>query len=110
MAECIRYQCGNCDNSVEAWSDGNPYFFDERGRKQYAYHPSADFAKCVGNDSDFLCLNCGEEFLDDLGQPNLQCAKCHSNAVTGTSDLNGKQCPKCKVGKFEVDSNFHAIS
>lgn len=110
MAECIRYQCGNCDNSVEAWSDGNPYFIDEQGCKQYAYHPSADFDKCVGNDADFLCLSCGDEFIADSLQPDSPCPKCYSKDTTDTSELAGKLCPKCKAGKFKVDPNLHAIS
>ena len=24
---------------IEAWSDGNPYYIDDAGDKQYAYHP-----------------------------------------------------------------------
>lgn len=110
MAECIRYQCENCEFSVEVWSDGNPYFIDEQGRKQYAYHPSADFDKCIGNDADFLCLNCGKEFVADSLQPDSQCPKCHSKDTTDTNDLEQKHCPKCKASKFEVDQRFRAIS
>ena len=36
MAQAIRYVCGGCGHRTEAWSDGNPYYIDETGRKQYA--------------------------------------------------------------------------
>jgi hypothetical protein len=39
MAEARRFACGSCSFSVTAWSDGNPYYLDETGEKQYAYHP-----------------------------------------------------------------------
>ncbi len=31
MAEARRFVCGNCDKTIEAWSDGNPYFIDDAG-------------------------------------------------------------------------------
>ena len=31
MAQGIRYVCPTCDNTVAAWSDGNPYYIDEDG-------------------------------------------------------------------------------
>jgi hypothetical protein len=40
MAECIRFVCSGCRHSVDAWSDGNPFYIDESGNKQYAYHPN----------------------------------------------------------------------
>ncbi len=39
MAEGFRFVCDSCDRTIEAWSDGNPYYFDDDGKKQYAYHP-----------------------------------------------------------------------
>jgi len=35
MAEGIRYVCSECGRSVEAWSDGNPYYIDENGQEIY---------------------------------------------------------------------------
>jgi hypothetical protein len=39
MAQSRFIVCGGCGFEVEAWSDGNPYYRDERGHKRYAYHP-----------------------------------------------------------------------
>lgn len=63
MVEAIRFICSECDKSIEARPDGNSYYLDENGQKQYAYHPDhKNLARCIGNDSPHLCLNCGEEF------------------------------------------------
>jgi hypothetical protein len=35
MAECRSSGCGR---KIDAWSDGNPFYIDETGKKQYAYH------------------------------------------------------------------------
>lgn len=32
MAQCIRFACDNYNNAIEAWDDGNPYYFDRRGK------------------------------------------------------------------------------
>ena len=42
MAECVQFVCSDCGMSVEAWSDGNPFYIDETGSKKYAYHPNHD--------------------------------------------------------------------
>jgi hypothetical protein len=53
MAERRRFVCGECGNSVDAWSDGNPYYIDSHGKKQYAYHPNhRELDKCIGNDGE----------------------------------------------------------
>ena len=48
MAQSKIFQCASCENCVEAWDDGNPYYIDltrsrqgmPRSRcKVYAYHP-----------------------------------------------------------------------
>ena len=39
MAECRRFVCSGCGRKIDAWSDGNPFYIDETGKKQYAYHP-----------------------------------------------------------------------
>jgi hypothetical protein len=55
MAEGRRFVCDECGDSVEAWSDGNPYFVTEDGRKQYAYHPDHEaLRKCSGNDEEMV--------------------------------------------------------
>lgn len=111
MAECIRYECKKCGNSVEAWSDGNPYFINEMGKKQYAYHPDHEnLAKCAGNDVPYLCLYCGKNFKVDSRFPDSQCPKCSSDETAATDELENRQCPKCKNGTFEIDVGFYAIS
>ncbi len=47
MAEGTRFICRTCRYSVESWSDGNPYLLDERGQKQYAYHPDHERLEAV---------------------------------------------------------------
>ncbi len=55
MAQGLRYVCGGCGHVIEAWSDGNPYFIDETGAKQYAHHPDHErLAWCIGNDSPHI--------------------------------------------------------
>ena len=45
MAQGIRLVCENCGKSIEAWDDGNPYYLDRRGKKQYAWHPDPKFRR-----------------------------------------------------------------
>lgn len=98
MAQELRFICNNCDYTASAWSDGNPYYIDEKGEKQYAYHPRHDLlARCIGNDTPHTCLECGSQFNIDSRQPISACPKCGSNELVGTFDLEGKQCPKCKA-------------
>ena len=111
MAEGIRYVCGACHRASEAWSDGNPYYIDETGRKQYAYHPDHErLARCIGNDTPHLCLACGEEFNVDSRAPTAECPKCTSDDIADTFRLSGRRCPYCKAGVFTVDPDFHCIS
>ena len=111
MAEGHRYICRVCDHEIEAWSDGNPYYMDDSGEKQYAYHPDHDLLeKCIGNDTPHLCLYCGHEFMVDSRDPITECPGCTSHTIMDTYNLEGKQCPYCKKGLFESDPNFHAIS
>ena len=111
MAEGIRYVCGQCGKAVEAWSDGNPYYLDEDGRKQYAYHPDHErLARCIGNDSPRLCLTCGEEFMVDSREPSDCCPKCGSPETANTFELEGRTCPWCKKGVFSMDPDFYCIS
>ena len=58
MAQGFRFICTNCEHMIEAWDDGNPYYFEwvttkaglMKQKKKYAYHPSHEFERCVGND------------------------------------------------------------
>jgi hypothetical protein len=64
MAAALRYVCEGCGRAIEAWSDGNPYYIDEAGTKQYAYHPDRErLDRCIGNDCPHLCLACGETLM-----------------------------------------------
>jgi hypothetical protein len=96
---------------MEAWSDGNPYYLDESGKKRYAYHPDHEnLARCIGNDSPHLCLECGEEFMVDSRAPVEACHKCGSGRTVATFDLAGYPCPSCKAGEYRRDPDFFAIS
>ncbi len=111
MAEVINHVCNRCSASIEAWSDGNPYYLDENGTKEYAYHPDHEqLEKCIGNDSPHLCLGCGAEFMVDYEAPSDQCPKCHSQEIADTFELDGRKCPFCKAGTFVRDSDFFVVS
>lgn len=111
MAEAVRFICSECDKALEAWSDGNPYFLDENGQKQYAYHPDHEnLARCIGNDSPHICLNCGEEALVDSRSPIQSCPKCKAENLVSAFRLEGKLCPFCKKGVFMSDQDFHLVS
>ena len=111
MAEAVRYICGGCSKSIESWSDGNPYYIDDAGAKQYAYHPDHKrLALCIGNDSPHLCLVCGNEFMVDSRAPVSTCPRCGSIEIASTFHLDGKSCPFCKAGVFFADPNFLIIS
>ena len=111
MAEAIRFVCEQCQHSLTAWSDGNPFYLDAAGAKHYAYHPNHEgLAKCIGNDSPFLCLACGAEFTVDSRHPSSACPNCQAVETSDLYQLEGKMCPFCKNGVFQADSNFHCIS
>jgi hypothetical protein len=38
MAQAFRFICNSCGETIESGDEGNPYYLDKRGRKQYAYH------------------------------------------------------------------------
>ncbi len=110
MAQSNLFICDHCSKSVEAWDEGNPYYFDDRGVKRYAYHPDHENrARCVGNDSSHLCLKCGEQFLIDSEAPLKRCPACAANSIADAFHLEGKACPFCKTGVFR-DSGCYAIS
>jgi predicted RNA-binding Zn-ribbon protein involved in translation (DUF1610 family) len=106
MAEGIKFTCQNCARSIEAWSDGNPYYLDENGDKQYAYHPDERLALCVGNDDPHLCLSCAHEWNVDSRAPSKHCPKCGEAASVDTFELGGQTCPYCKSGKFGAPEPF----
>jgi predicted RNA-binding Zn-ribbon protein involved in translation (DUF1610 family) len=110
MAEGIRFECSVCGKTIQAWSDGNPYYINDAGRKKYAYHPDSKLDLCIGNDSPQICLACGKEFKSDSNDPSKNCPKCGSTEFVNQYDLNGKRCPYCKDGVFAEDPDFHCIS
>ena len=110
MAQCIRFVCDNCSNDVEAWDGGNPYYFDPRGMKKYAYHPDPNFARCVGHDSLRLCLECGAQAMVDSRTPLIHCFTCSSDKIVGLFDLAGRRCPACKLGVLTQDPDFFCVS
>lgn len=111
MAQALLHVCDQCQHSVKAWSDGNPYYINKSGTKQYAYHPDHELLDlCIGNDSPNLCLNCGEEFMVDSRAPLGTCPKCGSTNFVDSYDLSGHPCPYGKVGKFNIDPDFLCIS
>ena len=111
MAEGRQYVCNSCGHSIEAWTDGNPYYIDENGSKQYAYHPDHErLNKCIGNDSPHLCLSCGHEFMVDSRDPVAACPICGSSEIADTFQLDGRQCPFCKKEVFAFDPKSVSIS
>ena len=111
MAEAKRFVCNGCHRTIEAWSDGNPYYIDEAGAKQYAYHPDHErLALCIGNDDPHHCLGCGAEFQVDSRAPVTACPSCDASDIVPSFSLNGCRCPYCKTGKFAIDRDFFCIS
>jgi len=111
MAEGIRFECNKCGKGIEVWSDGNPYYINDAGQKEYAYHPDHKrLALCIGNDSPRMCLACGERFSSDSNDPSKNCPQCGSIEFVPEYKLSGKRCPYCKDGFFDRDMNFFLIS
>ena len=110
MAAGFRFVCSGCDHNIEAWDEGNPYYINANGKKQYAYHPDVLRNRCIGNDSPHLCLSCGHEFMVDSEVPIAACPKCKAGKIVDTMELSGKACPYCKRGVFVVDPGWRPIS
>lgn len=111
MAECFRFVCSGCGKAIEAWSDGNPFYIDKKGKKKYAYHPNhAELEKCIANDSPNLCLKCGNGVKIDSRGKAKKCTDCGSTNVIDTFCLDGVKCPKCDDGHFVRDNDFYCIS
>ncbi|CAN5606978.1 hypothetical protein BH10PLA1_BH10PLA1_00520 [soil metagenome] len=102
MAMGLVFTCDRCGFSIEVWDDGNPYYLDKSGTKHYAYHPDHEkLAKCIGNDSPHICLECGEQFKVDSRSPIDHCRKCNADTIIETFLLTGRRCPSCKRGNFD---------
>ncbi|MFO0848454.1 MAG: hypothetical protein U0871_07855 [Gemmataceae bacterium] len=111
MAQARRFVCDKCGHAVVAWSDGNPYYLDEAGAKQYAYHPHHErLARCIGNDSPHHCLGCGAGFKVDSRAPVGACPVCGASEIVASYHLGGCRCPHCKAGTFAADPTFFCIS
>ena len=110
MAQGIRLVCSNCNHSLEAWDDGNPFYLDSNGKKKYAYHPSPERDLCIGNDIPNLCLDSEIAFKVDSRHPVNKAPCCGSVKFVDTFSLANQACPKCKVGKFGIDPGFGPVS
>ncbi|MBT5832344.1 MAG: hypothetical protein HOH77_19305 [Candidatus Latescibacteria bacterium] len=111
MAEQLQFICKGCGHTLQAWSDGNPYYIDGKGKKQYAYHPDHEAPeKCIGNDSPYICLACGDEFKVDSEKPITQCPTCNAEDIVDKFKLEGKTCHACKTDVFGIDPNFFCVS
>jgi len=111
MAEGKVFTCNQCNKTIESWSDGNPYYLDQAGKKKYAYHPDhKKLSQCIGNDSPTICLSCATEFMNDSESPITHCPQCHSQNITSTFQLANKICPYCNKGHFLLDQNRAMLS
>lgn len=111
MAMGVNYACSKCSFSVTTWSDGNPFYFDEGGVKQYAYHPNhAALDRCVGNDTSRFCTACGHQFIHDSDRQSTACPECCSAETTDNGDLDGRRCPRCRAGYLTHDPDNFCIS
>ena len=110
MAEARLFVCSSCGHSIESWSDGNPYYIDDAGEKQHAYHPDERVAQCIGNDEPHLCMSCGHEVDVDSRDPIDSCPKCKDRSLVLTWELEGRACPTCKKGTLGADPDYHCVS
>ena len=111
MAMGSTYDCSNCSFSVMVWDDSNQFYYDEKGVKQYAYHPDHDLLElCVGSDPSMFCTACGHQFIHDSDRPSSACPVCHSPETVENGNMEGRHCPKCRVGTLKLDPERFAIS
>ena len=121
MAAQTTFTCMRCGFIVEAWDDGNPFVEAPDGKKHYFYHPGGDYKAVItgilghvpsakdlrmmqkhsGNDSDCICLGCGERGRRDSRKDESPCGRCGSVKVVDTNRLAGHPCPSCKEGRFD---------
>jgi|GEM_PF-662675 len=124
MSALYRHECPGCEFQVDAWEGGDPYVCDDRGRRQYYYHPNEEerFKRILescrwaegktpdelaellrvksGVMSGFLCLRCAKVFKCDEDKTTPVCRKCRSKEVLALWQLAGAQCPKCRQATF----------
>lgn len=110
MAQGIVFVCSTCAHEVEAWDEGEPYYFDAQGEKRYAFHPDPERALCTGLEISGLCLRCGAEVLSDEAAPPAPCPQCGQGEVVDACALDGRTCPFCKAGTFHADPDALRVS
>ena len=105
MSKRLSFFCNECGKVIRFFSDGNPYYFDENGKKRYAHYPDIKkLDQCIGNDLPHICLNCGDRFvLDTMRLPGHYCPKCKTPDVIEVRNLWAETCPFCKTGSFLID-------
>jgi len=131
MAKRTTYKCLNCSFKIDNWSDGNPYIATPDGKRHYWHHPGEGyqiqkicelfvenpsqeqidsiFQKYAGYESQYICKEClGFSMLDE-SKDTLKCKACSSPDLMLTKDLDGKECPSCRKGKFD-EGTFTGIS
>ncbi len=110
MAQSWIFECVRCDNHVEAWDDGDPYYVDVRRSLQgiprsrckvYVHHPDVPDQPLDGIDVPHVCLDCSHGFHVDDQRPRETCTKCRSRNIVDALRLEGRTCPKCRKGSFE---------
>jgi hypothetical protein len=106
----VRFICTNCTNDVEAWEGGVPYYFDRQGMKKYAYHTDPNVERCVGRDTQRLCMACGAKAMVDSGTRLTHCFTCNSDKIASLLGISGRMCPYCKIGSLTEDYDFHCVS
>ncbi len=111
MAEGRVYACSGCKREIVAWDEGDPYYLEYPGRtKRYAYHPSHERILCTHVDIPVLCLACGAESVCDSARPLEACPVCKEDSLVNTFQLEGRRCPTCGDGVFQVDRDRGIIS
>ena len=110
MASGRVFVCSRCTHSITTWDEGDPYYLDAAGTKQYAYHPDPARDQCVGIDEAMLCLSCGAESAQDSRAPTNQCPQCLHSTLVSTYELEGVRCPVCAEGVFRTDPTTQIIS
>ncbi len=110
MAEGRVFVCSNCAHAITTWDEGDPYYLDKKGKKQYAHHPHPARERCIGIDESMLCLSCGAECMSDSRAPVAICAKCASRTLVATWHLEGVNCPQCRQGNYHSDPMSQMIS
>lgn len=104
------FACSHCNRDIEAWDEGDPYYFDGQGEKRYAFHPDPQRELCTGIDLPVLCLNCGAESMNDSASPITQCPQCAGGEIVDMWALDDKLCPYCKAGTFHADETAFMVS